>query len=94
MPGVPTFEELGHPELNILSLDRTVAAPPNIDPQATAILRKAFTDAMNDPDFLAAAKHANIEDIAPLDGDQAAALIDKGLGLFEQYKDILANPAQ
>lgn len=49
-------------------------APPGTPKQNVAILRKAFSATMKDPDFLAEAKKSNIE-IDPVDTEKAVAII-------------------
>ena len=92
LPDVPTFEELGHPELNVLSLDRWVGAPPNLDPEARSVLEKALMDALSDPDFQAQAEAAGIV-LAPLSGDEVSDLVSESMSFFDRYKANLQNPA-
>ncbi len=43
------------------SMGRPVVAPPGMDPRVVAELRKGFTDAMHDPDFVAEAARSGME---------------------------------
>ncbi|HTK12809.1 MAG TPA: tripartite tricarboxylate transporter substrate-binding protein [Xanthobacteraceae bacterium] len=55
-------------------LARPIAAPPGMDPERLAVMRKAFMDTMKDPAFLADAKKYNI-DIDPATGEQAEKML-------------------
>lgn len=55
---------------------RPFLAPPGTPPQALAILRKAFMQAVQDPALLAEAEKMKLE-IHPKSGEQVAALINK-----------------
>jgi len=90
-PDVPTFAELGYPVLTPLNVQRSIAGPPGMDPELLAQLRKAFMDVMADPEFLEAAAKAKM-DIAPLDGDGAAAAIEENFRYYENFKTNLSNP--
>jgi tripartite-type tricarboxylate transporter receptor subunit TctC len=89
--GVPTFAELGYPELTSLDLQRSLAGPPNMDPELLATLREAFGRAISDPEFLAAASKARM-DVSPLTGDETAAEVDASFNFYERYKANLKNP--
>ncbi len=56
------------------TIGRSVVAPPGIDRDRVALLRKAFMEAINDPQLLAAAKTAKL-DLDPLPGDVLQASI-------------------
>ncbi|NIN35030.1 MAG: tripartite tricarboxylate transporter substrate binding protein, partial [Gammaproteobacteria bacterium] len=89
--GVPTFAELGYPELTGLDLQRSIAGPPNMDPQLLATLREAFSLTVSDPDFLEAASKARMV-VAPLSGEDTAAEVDAAFSYYERYKANLKNP--
>ena len=91
LPEVPTFTELGFPELAQLNVQRSIAGPPGMDPALLAQLRKAFSAAMADPEFIAAATKAQM-DVSALDGDQAAAEISANFSYYEKFKANLKNP--
>jgi len=92
-PDVPTFAELGYPGLTPLNVQRSIAGPPGMDPALLTQLREAFTRVMADPGFLEAAAKAQM-DVAPLDGDRAAAEIDANFSYYEKFKANLSNPNQ
>jgi tripartite-type tricarboxylate transporter receptor subunit TctC len=55
---------------------RPLAAPPDLPPERLRVLRKAFTEMLEDPAFLADAKQLNAV-IAPLSADEVAGTIRK-----------------
>ena len=55
-------------------MGRPFAAPPGVAPERVAILRKAFTDTMNDKDFLAEAAKIDLE-INPVSGEELQKLV-------------------
>jgi len=61
--GVPTADDVGHPELANLSLNRVFAAPPGLPEAVRARLVDAVQKALNDPELSAWAAKANF----PLD---------------------------
>jgi tripartite-type tricarboxylate transporter receptor subunit TctC len=56
------------------TMGRPFVAPPDTNPDHVAILRKAFMDTMNDPDFLAEADREKLE-ISAVPGDKVEALV-------------------
>lgn len=88
---VPTFAEAGYSELTPLNLQRALAGPPNMDEKRLEQLRQAFTKAVNDPDFKAAAERARM-DLAPLNGEEAAEEVNESFEFYEKYKALLSNP--
>ncbi len=93
LPEVPTFTELGYPDLAPLNVQRSIAGPPGMDPALLKQLRDAFTKAMADPEFIATATQAQM-DVAPLNGDDAAAAINENFTYYEKFKANLGNPNQ
>jgi tripartite-type tricarboxylate transporter receptor subunit TctC len=63
-------------------MGRPFLAPPDIPRERAEALRKAFTDTMNDPEFLSAAEKAQME-ITPVSGERVEKLV----------KDLYATPA-
>lgn len=83
LPNVPLMHELAKDKkqseaIRLISLSQTVArpfaAPPGTAPERVAILRKAFMDTVNDPDFLAEAKQMKLE-VSPMTGEKVTELI-------------------
>jgi len=91
MEGVPTFSELGYPELTPLNLQRSLAGPPDMDPQLLSQLREAFTRTVNDPEFQVAATKARL-DLAPLTGELAAEEVSLSFSFYEKFRANLGNP--
>lgn len=64
-------------------------APPDVPAPIIAALRRAFDETIKDPDYLAAAKKADIE-LSPMTGDQMAELTRRTLTVpqqvIERYK--------
>ncbi len=64
-------------------------APPDVPAPIIAALRRAFDETIKDPDYLAAAKKADIE-LSPMTGDQMAELTRRTLSVpqrvIERYK--------
>jgi len=91
LPEVPTFTELGFPELAPLNVQRSIAGPPGMDPALLKQLRDAFNLAMADPEFVDSATKAQM-DVAPLNGEDAAAAINENFTYYEKFKANLGNP--
>ena len=70
-----------------LALGRAFAAPPDTHAEATAILRKASTDAMADREFLAEADKLKI-DIKAMDAAETIKIVERMLAL---PKDVVAR---
>ena len=58
------------------ALGRPFFAPPGMPADRMKMLQDAFMATMKDPDFLADAKKQKL-DVAPMDGEQLAALVKK-----------------
>jgi tripartite-type tricarboxylate transporter receptor subunit TctC len=88
LPGVPLWSELGESEsqrqiLEILSGDVAVGRPiltaPEVPVDRVKALRKAFDETVADPQFVAAAKEANIY-INPMGGEELQAMVERIAG--------------
>jgi hypothetical protein len=96
LPDVPLIMDLAsnEPQRQVLQLimsrqvmGRPFAAPPGIPEDRKAVLRKAFDDTMNDPEFLAEAKKLRL-DVNPVSG----AAIEKLIGeLYQTQQDVIAE---
>jgi len=91
LEGVPTFAELGYPELADLGVRRSIAGPPGIDSQLLGQLRDAFMRAATNPEFQAMAANMRLE-LSPLDGDEAAAAVAASFTFYEAFRTNLRNP--
>jgi tripartite-type tricarboxylate transporter receptor subunit TctC len=66
-------------------MDRPVLAPPNVPADRLAALKKAFSDTMRDPAFIAEAKRQNIE-IEEVSGEEVARIVADA---YSSPKDIV-----
>jgi tripartite-type tricarboxylate transporter receptor subunit TctC len=89
--GVPTFAEVGYPELTPLDLQRAIAGPPGMDAELLKTLRDAFNKTVKDPKFLEAAQKARM-DVLPLDGEATAKSLEEAFEFYEKFKADLKNP--
>jgi tripartite-type tricarboxylate transporter receptor subunit TctC len=67
-------------------MGRPVAAPPGVPADRVAVLRKAFDETMQDPEFLAEAKKLNIDIDGPSDGAAVEALLKQ---LYATPKEVV-----
>jgi tripartite-type tricarboxylate transporter receptor subunit TctC len=83
LPDVPSILDMAKNEadkqalrlvLARLQYSRPFFAPPDLPPERTAALRRAFDMTMKDPEFLAEAAKLQLE-IAPVSGEDVAALV-------------------
>ena len=97
LPDVPLWSELGESEgqrqiLEILSGDVAVGRPiltaPDVPGDRVRALRKALDETLADPQFLAAAKQANIY-ISPVGGEELQAMVDRIAGPSERVLTML-----
>jgi tripartite-type tricarboxylate transporter receptor subunit TctC len=70
-----------------LGLGRPFAGPPEMPPDRTAQLRKAFDDSMKDPDLIEEAKKLQV-DIEPMNADASAKMVDQ---LFKTPANVVAK---
>ena len=91
LEGVPTFKELGYPELAPLGVQRSIAGPPGMASESLQQLRDAFDRVMVNPEFIAAAKNAGL-DLQPLDGAATAKEVTESFAFYESFKMNLGNP--
>jgi tripartite-type tricarboxylate transporter receptor subunit TctC len=91
LTGVPTFADLGYPDLTPLNVQRSIAGPPGMDPELLDMLREAFLRAAADPEFQTAADKARL-DLNVLNGDDAAAEVEASFNFYEKFKANLKNP--
>jgi tripartite-type tricarboxylate transporter receptor subunit TctC len=85
LKGVPFVADLAKSAEDRLAIEflyagqgigRPFVAPPGMTPERVTMLRDAFRETMQDPDFLDDA-HRNMLDVAPEGGEELAALIQK-----------------
>jgi tripartite-type tricarboxylate transporter receptor subunit TctC len=74
---------------------RPFAAPPGVPADRIALLRKAFMQAVNDPDYIAEAGKQKLE-MTPRSGEDVQALIGTlakaSPAVIERYKKLVSAP--
>ena len=73
-----------------VAMGRPIVAPPGVDADRVAALRKAFDQTMQDPDFLAEAKATNLR-IDPITGQELAEVVAK---TYQSPKDVVAKASE
>lgn len=91
LDGVPTFADLGYPQLMALDVQRSVAGPPGMEPELLGTVRAAFMRAVTSDDFRKTAANARLE-LSPLDGPGAAEAVENSFTFYEAFKTNLTNP--
>jgi len=85
LPEVPTVLELAKTDLDQKALEVFLApqdfgfpfaAPPGLDPEVTAMLRKALQSVFTDPDFIAEARTRKF-DVNPITGERLTEILEK-----------------
>lgn len=91
LDGVPTFAELGYPELTPLNVQRSLAGPPDMAPAMLADYRAAFAAATADPGFRRMAREAGMT-LNPADGEAVIADVEASFTYYERFRSNLSNP--
>jgi tripartite-type tricarboxylate transporter receptor subunit TctC len=91
LDGVPTFAELGLPELTPLNVQRSIAGPPGMEPVFVADLRAAFLAAATDPEFERLAQEAGMT-LNPTGGEEVVAEVESSFSYYEKFRSDLTNP--
>ena len=73
---------------NIFALDRCIVSSPNLPEDVKTVLRDAFKQALNDPEFLERAATAK-RPISPLYGAEIDPLLEEAMQNAEGIKDVL-----
>ncbi|HEX9808991.1 MAG TPA: tripartite tricarboxylate transporter substrate-binding protein [Alphaproteobacteria bacterium] len=89
-PGVSTAKEVGHPELEVLTVDRYVGGPPGMKPDVAKTLSDALLKALADKEIQDWAKKTG-SSIDPLSGPKAAKELGKLAKFYGKYKEPLAK---
>jgi len=91
LTGVATFDALGYPDLTPLNVQRSIAGPPGIAPEFLEVLRRAFADAVSDPEFQTLASNAGMT-LDPTTGADVVAEVEASFSYYERFKSDLGNP--
>ena len=84
-PDVPTIGELGHKDLEILTLDYWFMAPPQVPKARLQILEDTLMKTINDPEFQTWAKGAGV-DPSPLGSEETTKVVFSLFGTLEPFK--------
>jgi len=89
IPGIPDATSLGKPELDLIRVERLVAAPPGTPPDIVNVLSAALGKALVDP---VVTKWAVENDVVmiPRTSQEAVATLNQQRAFFEKYKSSLS----
>jgi tripartite-type tricarboxylate transporter receptor subunit TctC len=73
-----------------VAMGRPIVAPPGVDAERVAALRKAFDQTMKDPDFLAEAKAMDLR-IDPISGQELTEVVAR---TYQSPKDVVAKASE
>jgi tripartite-type tricarboxylate transporter receptor subunit TctC len=90
IPGIPDATSLGKPQLDEVTVERPVAAPPGTPPQLQAILSSALAKALADPKVVAWAKDNDLV-MRSKTPAEAAELVARQRAFFEKWKKLLVT---
>ena len=90
VPGADDATTLKQPELALITLERLIAAPPDLPADIKAALADALWKALGDPEIVAWAKQTDIN-LARETPDQAAATLTDQAKFFAKWKHVLAT---
>ena len=88
IPGIPDATSFGKPELDEITVERPVGAPPGTPPDIQNLLSTALAKALADPKVVAWAKENDII-MRSKTPAEAAALIARQRAFFERWKKYL-----
>jgi tripartite-type tricarboxylate transporter receptor subunit TctC len=90
IPGIPDATSLGEPELDQITVERPVGAPPYLPADLQNILSLALAKALADPKVVAWAKENDII-MRSKTPTEAAALVKRQRVFFDKWKRLLVN---
>jgi tripartite-type tricarboxylate transporter receptor subunit TctC len=90
IPGVPDATTLGQPELDNITVERLVAAPPGLPPDIQNILSTALAKALADPIVVKWAKENDLL-MRARTPQQAADLVAQQRAFFDKWKKYLVS---
>ncbi len=86
--GVPTAAEIGHPELELLTIERVVGTTPGVSDKIQKVLSDALFAALNDPEIQGWHKKTK-RPIDPLSGEETKKMLQASKVFYSKYKDTL-----
>jgi len=89
-PGVPDATALGQPDLDQITIERVVGAPPGLPADIQAILSAALAKALVDPKVVAWAKENDVVMKAKTPAE-TATLVGQQRLFFDRWKQYLAG---
>jgi tripartite-type tricarboxylate transporter receptor subunit TctC len=88
VPGIPDATSLGKPELDLIRVERLVAAPPGTPPEAVNVLSTALAKALVDPVVVKWAAENDVV-MKPKTPQEAVAILNEQRAFFEKWKPSL-----
>jgi tripartite-type tricarboxylate transporter receptor subunit TctC len=89
IPGLPDATSLGKPELDLIRVERLVAAPPGTPPEAVNVLSAALAQALVDPVVVKWAAENDVV-MKPKTPQEAVAILNDQRAFFEKWKPSLS----
>ena len=89
IPGIPDATSLGQPELDLIRVERLVAAPPGTPAEAVTILSAALAKALVDPVVVKWAAENDVV-MKPKTPQEAIAILNQQRAFFEKWKTSLS----
>ena len=89
VPGIPDATSLGKPELDLIRVERLVAAPPGTPPEAVNVLSTALAKALVDPVVVKWAAENDVV-MKPKTPQEAVAILNEQRAFFEKWKSSLS----
>src|SRR5688572_8097413 len=89
IPGIPDATSLGKPELDLIRVERLVAAPPGTPAEAVNILSAALAKALVDPVVVKWAAENDVV-MKPKTPQEAVAILNEQRAFFEKWKSSLS----
>ena len=88
VPGIPDATSLGQPDLDKISVERLIAAPPGVPADVQAVLSTALAKALADPIVVKWAKENDLI-MKPKTPQEAAATLAEQRAFFDKWKSVL-----
>jgi tripartite-type tricarboxylate transporter receptor subunit TctC len=88
IPGLPDATSLGKPELDLIRVERLVAAPPGTPPEAVNVLSTALAKALVDPVVVKWAAENDVV-MKPKTPQEAIAILNEQRAFYQKWKPTL-----